>query len=177
MRVLITGATGFLGSNISKLLIIKGITVYATYRNTSNFIRCESFKKDINWINTDDCNWKEYFININIDILIHTAWQGVESKDRDNWDIQLSNFKFSKDIYDVAKAARVKKIITLGSQAEYGIYDELIDENAITIPNDAYSSVKLLSLYFLEILPQIIKLNGTGLEFFQYLVMVKTRIG
>jgi nucleoside-diphosphate-sugar epimerase len=148
--ILITGATGFLGSNIARFLVRKGYQVYATHRNNSSFKRCEDFYDLIEWINTENAEWKKSFSKIKIDIVIHTAWQGVSANERDNWEIQLSNFKFSTEIYEFAKSAGTKKIITLGSQAEYGIYNAKVDEDYTPVPVDAYGSVKLLILYFLR---------------------------
>ncbi|MEI7898225.1 MAG: NAD(P)-dependent oxidoreductase [bacterium] len=148
--VLITGTTGFLGSNITRSLVEKGYKVYATHRNHSSFKRCKDFYDSITWINTEKVNWKELYSEIKIDIFIHTAWQGVSANERDNWEIQLSNFKFSTEVYELAKRSGTKKIITLGSQAEYGIYKEKVNENDTPIPINAYGSVKLLTLYFLR---------------------------
>jgi len=148
--VLITGATGFIGSNIAKSLTDKGYKVFATHRNNSSFYRCKDFKNLVQWINVENPDWKEEHTDIQIDLLIHTAWQGVSAGERDNWDIQLSNFKFSKEIFEFAKSVNVKKIISLGSQAEYGIYNQKVDEEFTPVPVDAYGSVKLLTLYFLR---------------------------
>jgi len=148
--VLITGATGFLGSNITRSLVEKEYHVYATHRNSSSFKRCKDFYDSIHWINIENAEWKESFSDIKVDILIHTAWQGVSSNERDNWEIQFSNFTFSKEIYEFAKFIGTKKIITLGSQAEYGIYNEEVNENFTPYPIDAYGSVKLLTLHFLR---------------------------
>lgn len=149
-NVLITGSTGFLGSNITRFLAGNGYNIYATHRNNSSFKRCNDFYNSINWINTEDDNWKELNSDIKVDLLIHTAWQGISSNDRDNWEIQLSNFAFSKEIYEFAQKVGTKKIITLGSQAEYGMYNEKVNENYTPSPFDAYGSVKLLTLYFLK---------------------------
>jgi len=148
--VFITGATGFLGSNITRSLVEKEYHVYATHRNNSSFKRCKDFYDSIHWINIENAEWKESFSDIKVDILIHTAWQGVSSNERDNWEIQLSNFTFSKEIYEFAKFIGTKKIITLGSQAEYGIYNEKVNENFTPYPINAYGSVKLLALHFLR---------------------------
>ena len=148
--VLITGATGFLGSNIARFLVEKGFKVYATHRNNSGFTRCTDFYDSIQWINTENINWKESFSHFKVDLLIHAAWQGVSSNERDNWEIQLSNIAFSKEIYEFTRKSGIKKIITLGSQAEYGFYDEKVNEEVTPDPNDAYSQAKLLTLDFLQ---------------------------
>lgn len=75
MKVLLTGATGFIGSNIALDLVERQIDVYATHRTSSSFEKCLQFKNNINWLNTDESNWKESIKEIKPDILIHSAWE------------------------------------------------------------------------------------------------------
>lgn len=145
MKVLLTGATGFIGSNIAKGLLSHGYEVYATYRNTSSFEKCIYFKDRINWINTDSYAWKEYLINLKPDYLIHNAWSGIEIENRNNWNTQIQNFFLAKEYFELAKDCNIKKIISLGSQAEYGKHNIPVNELTLPIPNDAYGAVKTLT--------------------------------
>ncbi len=149
-KILLTGATGFIGSNIAKKLLENGYNVYATHRNTSSFEKCTMFRDKINWINTDLSNWREKIRAIKPDQLIHTAWIGIESDDRSDWDIQLSNFWLSKEYFDLAEGCGVKKIIAFGSQAEYGSYISPVNEETVPKPDDAYGSVKTLTSNYLR---------------------------
>lgn len=150
MKILLTGATGFIGSNIAKTLMEKGYEVYATHRTSSSFEKCLPFKEKIHWINTDSCDWKEQIIEINPEQLIHTAWGGMEAEDRNNWDIQIRNFWLSKEYFDLAKKCGVKKVIALGSQAEYGKYGFPVNEATAPMPNDAYGAIKTLTANYLR---------------------------
>lgn len=150
MKVLLTGATGFIGSNIALKLIESEFEVYATHRTTSSFTKCAQFRHKIKWINTDILEWKEQLRTIKPEVLIHTAWGGIEAGDRNNWDIQIRNFWFSKELFDLASECSVKKVISLGSQAEYGIYGFPVDETTAPMPNDAYGSVKTLTANYLR---------------------------
>lgn len=150
MKVLLTGATGFIGSNIAKKLLQQDYEVYATHRSTSSFEKCSKFRDKIIWINTSDHNWKEKIKKIKPDQLIHTAWSGIESADRNNWDIQIANFYFAKELFDLAKDCGVQKIIALGSQAEYGNHDKPSGEETCPKPADAYGAVKTLTAHYLR---------------------------
>lgn len=151
-RVLITGITGFIGSNIGKKLVELGYDVYATYRSSSSFERCAAYINKISKINIDEDNWVENIISHRPNIFIHVAWSGIVADERDDWDKQLENFYFSRVIFDIASKCNADKIISFGSQAEYGIYDSEMKEEYITRPTCAYGSVKILTMDYLRIL-------------------------
>lgn len=150
MRILLTGATGFIGSNIAKGLLEHGYDVFATHRNTSSFEKCNAFKDKINWINTETPDWKEQIKAIKPDQLIHAAWGGIEAESRNNWEAQIRNFWLSKEYFDLSKECGIKKVIALGSQAEYGAYGYPVNELTVPMPNDAYGAVKTLTANYLR---------------------------
>lgn len=150
MNVLITGATGYIGSHIASSLVLNGHSVYATCRTGSVFDKCSGFSDKLFWINQDLANWKDRLENGSIDMLIHTAWSGVSASGRYDWDIQMTNFYYAKSIIDWAVSLGVKKIICLGSQAEYGQFSSFVSEDRVPYPTDAYGAVKILSLNYLR---------------------------
>lgn len=150
MIVLITGVTGFIGSNIAKGLLNYGYEVLATYRSTSSFEKCIHFKDRINWVNTDSRDWKDQIKELKPDYLIHNAWSGIENDSRNNWELQIRNFLLAKEYFDLSKDCNIKKIISLGSQAEYGKHNTPVNELTVPIPNDAYGAVKTLTANYLR---------------------------
>jgi nucleoside-diphosphate-sugar epimerase len=143
-KIFITGITGFLGSNIAEYLIKEGHTIAATYRKTSSKKRCAGFENDIVWILQDDNDWCEKVINFKPEIIIHSAWLGVEHNERNLWEVQLTNIDFIKQILFIAKKVNAKKFISLGSQAEYGVFDGCITEHHPLNPTEAYGCVKVI---------------------------------
>lgn len=141
-KVFITGATGFLGAAILADLLKKGYEVLAAKRSTSNTYRCESFLSKINWVDTDDAQYTNKVINFNPAVILHAAWNGVAAKDRTNWQQQLQNFSLISDLLIIAQQVNIKKIIVLGSQAEYGNIDTKVDESFPDKGLDAYASCK-----------------------------------
>ena len=150
MKILITGSSGFIGSHITKNLVEEGHHVYAICRNKTNFDKCDQFKNKVAWINQDHPGWERKLEGIEIDQFIHAAWAGVTSAERDDWALQLTNFEFSKSVIDLAIRLNAKKLICLGSQAEYGLYNYKVTEEHVPEPKDAYGAVKLLTLYYLQ---------------------------
>jgi UDP-glucose 4-epimerase len=150
-KVLVTGVTGFLGSHIADKLLQEGIAVVGLKRTSSNLWRCIDFAERIEWVDIESDGSHIATLNaIKFDKIIHCAWMGVESSDRDNWDEQISNVHYLMELLQTAKGLNVDKIIVLGSQAEYGIINGVVTEeheaNALT----AYGGVKLASLEILK---------------------------
>lgn len=150
MKILITGASGFIGSHITENLIKEGHQVYAICRTQSNFDKCNPFKNKVTWLNQDHEGWELKLNDVQIDQFIHTAWAGVTAAERNDWTLQLTNFEFSKSMIDLAIRLNAKKLICLGSQAEYGLYNYKVTEEHVPEPTDAYGAVKLLTLYYLQ---------------------------
>ncbi|MCX2481798.1 NAD-dependent epimerase/dehydratase family protein [Pedobacter sp. MC2016-15] len=157
-KVLITGITGFIGSHLAEELISAGLEIVGLKRKESNTWRNRAYQDKIHWVDIDDeGTYKEYLLSLNLDIIIHSAWIGVEASDRDDWQQQAKNIGFLVDLLEVAKLSSVNKIIFLGSQAEYGTINGKVDESYIPDPSTAYASVKLACL---QILKTYCKING-----------------
>lgn len=142
-RILITGISGFLGSQIAKQLISLGHKLIATKRPSSNLWRCEDYANKLTWINLNEANWQSKILEFHPEIIIHTAWSGVSAIDRDDWDIQFSNIEFALKLLQIAKQCKVKKFIGFGSQAEYGNFSGIVDENYPLNPTSAYGASKI----------------------------------
>ena len=93
----------------------------------------------------DSKYWEKKLDKFQIDYIIHCGWNGVSSKFRDDFTSQMVNMQFLECILKIAKEKKVKKIIGLGSQAEYGHYDGVIDENHNESPYSYYGVLKLAS--------------------------------
>jgi nucleoside-diphosphate-sugar epimerase len=167
-KIFITGISGFLGSQIAKQFLNKGQKIIATKRSNSNLWRCEDFIADIIWINTDETNWSTKIIDLKPQIIIHSAWNGVAANDRDDWEVQLSNLDFTLTILQVAKKCEVKKIIGFGSQAEYGNFSGIIDENYQLKPNSAYASSKIAVSQIINDFCSINKINWYWFRLFSF---------
>ena len=94
-KILITGITGFIGSQIAELLVQNNFKVIGLKRSHSDIWRCEEIKEKIIWVDVDcDDDYKKHLENLGFETLIHCAWIGVESNERGMWDLQLKNLTF-----------------------------------------------------------------------------------
>lgn len=156
-KVLITGITGFLGSHIAENLIADNIQVIGLKRKDSDIWRCQEFAAKIHWVDIDDQGlFKNELLKHSFDTIVHGAWIGVESNERDNWLKQTKNIPFLVTLLAIAKEVGVSKFIFLGSQAEYGNINGRISENHTADALGAYGSIKLACL---EIVKTFCKTN------------------
>lgn len=150
-KVLISGITGFLGSHIAETLIEANFQIIGLKRENSNIWRCEEFKEKINWVDIDEeGNYKKILAKVTFDVFIHGAWIGVKAEERNDDVLQAQNVIFLNSLLQVASASAVKKIIFLGSQAEYGKINEIVTEDKECNPTTAYGKAKLACLDLIE---------------------------
>lgn len=142
-HIFITGATGFLGAHITKKLLEQGCRVSAWIRSSSDLWRCRDVQQQINWIDSEQGD--EHIIPIIRDcsIVIHCAWSGVTATDRDDQQVQRRNLEILNRIFRLTAVSDIKKFICLGSQAEYGNYNGIVDESMPVNPVSAYAKTKI----------------------------------
>ena len=154
--ILLTGVTGFLGSNLLDALLAENYTIIGLKRSASDVWRIKEFLNNskLKLVDIDKIKLDNIFAQEHIDLLIHSAWGGVKADDRNSLIVQLENFDFAIRLYNLAIKAGVNKIISLGSQSEYGHYEGRVDENYPCKPFDAYGTVKLFSGRLLQTLAE-----------------------
>jgi nucleoside-diphosphate-sugar epimerase len=118
--------------------------IIALKRKKSSLVNCENFIDKIIWVDTSEDDWKALVVSYHPQIIVHAAWIGVEASERNDWQKQSENLFFLNDLFEIALKSRTRKIIGLGSQAEYGYIDETVTELHPLEPTTAYGSVKII---------------------------------
>jgi|TARA_B110000238_G_scaffold186907_1_gene216481 nucleoside-diphosphate-sugar epimerase len=143
MKILVTGATGFIGSNLIKVLLKnKSNQIIATSRNIKKaknfdwFSKVTYYEYDLN--NSTNKDLYSFFDKPNQ--LIHLAWDKVSDvKDLVHIEeILFDHFKFIKNMI----AGGLKDIVVAGTCFEYGMIEGCLSEDLDTKPSNSYGIAK-----------------------------------
>ena len=144
-KVVVTGAAGFAGYNLTKRLADFGYLVYAVVRPESvHNLRLSG----ISGVTVVECDMSGYDIlaskiGDSTDLFFHMTWSGG----RYDFNAQLQNQNAALKALEQAAALGCRKFISAGSQAEYGVSSGIISENNLPDPFCDYGAAKIATCY------------------------------
>lgn len=139
MRIFVTGATGYLGYHFVLEAVKQGHEVLCLKRIFSKSLFESEIEKQIHWVLNDGA-MSSTVCSFQPDVLFHAAWGGVRGVGRDCIDIQYDNLSMSRRIFTLYP---YKQIISIGSQAEYGHYCNIVSEDYPLNPVMEYAKAKV----------------------------------
>lgn len=144
-KIVITGATSFIGRHLIHEMNNKNYKIYAVIRKNSNKKELINKINNIEIIELDmeNIDLLDNYIKEECDTFYHFAWNGTRKEERDNKDIQMQNVSNSLKALEMAKKLHCKSFFAAGSQAEYGIQNEKVNEESICNPLSEYGKSKL----------------------------------
>lgn len=169
--LVITGATSFIGKAVVKAA--KNWNVVAVVRRNSN--KTDDLRAMPN-VHIIELNMDEYETlgeKANAaDCFLYLSWSGTRGADRMNHEVQKRNYEYGAKAISSMVESGCKRVVTAGSQAEYGNIDGLITEDIIPVPNTEYGKYKLALFNYTNNLcksrgiafkePRIFSLYGPG---------------
>lgn len=144
-KVIVTGATSFIGIYLINELIKQNEEVWAVVRhNSKNIDRLSKFE-NLHIIECDLKNIKNLsnLLSGQFETFYHLAWDGTRKPYRDDKRMQQLNYDATIHAYMVARERQCKKFIGIGSQAEYGETQGRITEEYPEFPTTEYGKYKL----------------------------------
>lgn len=134
MKILVTGANGYLGQGVVKQLINNGHEIIATDFKTDNVDR-RAERRDCDLFTIE--NPYEYFGKP--DVLLHMVWRdGFVHYSLNHINDLPKHYSFLKSMVD----AQISKIAVMGSMHEVGFFEGSINENTPCHPMSLYGISK-----------------------------------
>jgi len=142
--ILLTGATGFLGSYLLERLLKENYNVIILKRSFSNIWRIKHLLDSTKYYDIDKIPLEKIFEENKVDIVIHLATYYKKSHNYKDIGMMIdSNLKFPTKILDLMRLYGTKYFINTGTFFEYELVDRYISENTSKSPYNLYASTKL----------------------------------
>jgi nucleoside-diphosphate-sugar epimerase len=156
-KIVVTGATGFVGANLVHALIKQSdVDLYVITRSSSDSWRIDSIKhkfKEVVIVSLDDRNEIFKLIErIKPNIVYHLATYGGFPNQADQTQMIQSNLQATMNVLDASIAYGVETFINTGSSSEYGLKDAPMKETDLCEPVNFYGITKLAATNYCSML-------------------------
>jgi nucleoside-diphosphate-sugar epimerase len=152
-RILITGATGFVGANLARHFLKKGANISIFTRKASDIWRIRDILKHIAeyQVGLEDENKINRIIpKIKPEIVLHAAVYGAYPSQNNAKKIIETNFTGTVNLLNACRKADVEVFVNTGSSSEYGIKDEPMREDSMLEPISEYGVSKAAATLFCQ---------------------------
>jgi nucleoside-diphosphate-sugar epimerase len=171
MKVLITGASGFVGSHVARLLVAEGCEVYALVRESSNRWRIRDILPSM-YLRQSDLvafeNVNTYLQEIKPELCIHLAWYAVPGKYLNSQE-NLDSIQASINLLSQLAELGCKRFVGIGTCFEYDLSLGYLSESSLTKPITLYAATKVALSTILQQFAQITEMEIAWIRlFYQY---------
>lgn len=150
-RTLVTGATGFIGSNLTREFLRLGAELYIFTRTTSDKWRISDIMEIVKEYRVDllDRERLEAAVeDIKPEIILHTATYGGLPFERDEAGIRDANIKGAMNLVNACRRVGFDVFINTGSSSEYGLKEDAMKETDLLEPCTTYGAAKASATLF-----------------------------
>ncbi len=152
-RVIVSGASGFVGSNLTRKLLELGNEVYIFARKESKLWRLADIISQLELFTLDmeDKNSiKKALQKIRPDIVYHLGAYGGYPFQEDINTIIRSNILYSVNLMDASRMCGLERFVNVGSSSEYGPKKQPMKESDFPQPVTPYGISKLTQTQFAQ---------------------------
>jgi nucleoside-diphosphate-sugar epimerase len=161
MKVFLTGATGFIGSHIARVLLNEGCEVFALVRESSPLWRISDIASEMQLVRGSLSEFEQlnaHLKSIQPEVCIHSAWSTTPGEYLTS-PTNLCLLKASLQLASRLAAVGCRRFVGIGSCFEYDTSRGYLSEDSPTKPASLYAASKLALGIVLEQLA-----NTTGME-------------
>ena len=144
-KIVITGATGFIGSHVTKSLLAEGAEVFALVRPESKNRGKLAAHPRLHLVPGTLAQIEDLVTAVGqADGFLHFAWGGVNREEIDSAVVQAANVAVSLACVQAARTLGCRVFMDAGSRVEYGITaDGIMTETMTCHPVNEYGKAKL----------------------------------
>ena len=150
-KIIITGATGFVGSNLARYFAGQNNEIHLLLRSSSNTWRIADIMDDINVHQADltaPAELERVVTSVRPDIILHTAVYGGHPFQNDTDKIFDANLRGTINLVKACRSLDYELFVNTGSSSEYGVKRQPVAETDICEPGEDYGVSKTAaSLY------------------------------
>ena len=168
-KVLITGSTGFIGSNLIRSFLKVSADVNILTRTMSNKWRINDVLNNVNEYCVDLLDYEKLvsvISDIKPEIIVHTATYGGYPFQKDIKKIVESNFIGTVNLVNACKKVDFELFVNTGSSSEYGLKFKSMTEEDILEPVSNYGHSKAVATLYCQALAKREKIPIVTLRLF-----------
>ena len=144
MRVLLTGASGFIGSHVARLALTEGHEIMALVRPGSSLRRLEGVQDRLQLLEGDlrDARALETPLRASVpEVCLHLAWYAEPGQylgAPENLDCLKGGLTFMRVLHDIG----CSRLVTAGTSLEYETSTSVVTETSPIRPTTLYAAAK-----------------------------------
>lgn len=168
MKILLTGATGFIGSHVARLLVRKEHAVYAVIRPGSDTWRINDVMASLQVASCDLSEFGELDVQLEAirpDVCIHLAWHMTPGRALAATE-NINSLTDSLFLAERLANTGCKKLVVAGTCFEYDTAQGYLSETSLTNARNLYAASKLALHTVLEQFSGITEMEVAWLRFF-----------
>jgi UDP-glucose 4-epimerase len=150
-RVIITGATGFVGANLARRLLLEGHEVHLAVRPLHNSWRIKDIRRGLRLheVALEDAEaLTETVSSIRPEWVFHLAAHGAYSSQTDLRRMVETNITGTINLVEACLKTGFEAFVNTGSSSEYGFKDHAPEEDEALEPNSHYAVTKASATLF-----------------------------
>lgn len=142
MKIIVTGATGCVGSAIVRRALAQGIEVTCIVHEGSKRLSNLPQDEKVKIVECNLSNYNSLKLEDKYDAFIHMAWEKTFGASRDDAEVQMRNIQYTLDACHLAKRCGCQVFVGAGSQAEYGVQSVDLTPDLPVNPESGYGIAK-----------------------------------